>query len=227
MSFVLGINGAAGSGKDTVGEYLIRHHGWSGKHAFARNLKDMVKEIFKLSEEDVSSQEGKRRQLEEPKVFTKDRFSSVLAWMYRTHQKANTSKAQVKAVTDLIGTKLYTPRQIIQFIGTDICRTLVPSYHVDVLGAQVSREGNWVVTDVRFENEAEFVRGPCEGKVIKLNLLDIPDEDMRKHISENALEHWDGFAKIIDNDKQGLDLLYKQVDLFLEEHNLCRTTNTP
>ena len=222
MGFVLGINGPAGAGKDTIGEYLINHHGWTGKHAFARNLKNMVREIFHLSEEDVSSQEGKRRTLITPEIFTKEKFSSVLAWMYRTHQNANTTRSQVKSVADLVGTKLHTPRQIIQFIGTDVCRALIPTYHVDILGKDVSKPGNWVVTDVRFENEADFIVNSLAGKVLKVALLDIPDEDMRKHASENSLESWSGFTKIIINDKQGLDLLYKQIDLFLEENNLCR-----
>ena len=85
MGFVLGINGAAGAGKDTLADYLVSKHGWTKKLSFARNLKDLCKKAFDLSEFQVDNQKGKGQDLECPKVFTTDAFGSILYWMYRTH----------------------------------------------------------------------------------------------------------------------------------------------
>ena len=41
MVFVLGLNGAAGAGKDTVADYLIASRGFDGKASFAANLKEV------------------------------------------------------------------------------------------------------------------------------------------------------------------------------------------
>ena len=48
-----------------------------------------------------------------------------------------------------------TPREILQFVGTEICRHISEAYHAEVLIRQILEEPNvnWIITDARFPNE--------------------------------------------------------------------------
>ena len=56
---LIGLVGAAGSGKDTVADSL-KDYGWE-KFAFAKTLKDMCIEFLGLSYDDAYTQEGKMK----------------------------------------------------------------------------------------------------------------------------------------------------------------------
>lgn len=56
---LIGLVGAAGSGKDTVAD-LLKDYGWE-KFAFAKALKDMCIEFLDLSYDDAYTQEGKMK----------------------------------------------------------------------------------------------------------------------------------------------------------------------
>jgi hypothetical protein len=59
MKIIL-LSGWAGSGKDTVADYLVTKHGYK-KFAFATPLKDLASQLFSFPRELADSQEGKRQ----------------------------------------------------------------------------------------------------------------------------------------------------------------------
>lgn len=217
MAFVLGVSGPSQSGKDTLADYLIQAKGWKGKVSFAGNLKEMCKAIFSLTEEDVNTQEGKRRVLPDPVEITKGNLGSIFFWMSQTHAHTPISEEAKRKVTGLVGTKLETPRRILQFVGTEICRELIPSYHVDVVRKACSGEGNWIITDVRYHNEADFVVDSLGGAVVRINRPSVEKDDSldRSHISEVSMNSWSGFLDTIDNDIEGLPHFFNKIDTFL------------
>lgn len=60
---LIAITGKAGAGKDTVCDYLSRNHGFV-KTSFAARLKEVAKIKFGLTDDDVNTQEGKKRHIE-------------------------------------------------------------------------------------------------------------------------------------------------------------------
>lgn len=226
MRFVLGLSGPARAGKDTVADFLIQKHGWTGKLSFARNLKNMCKSVFSLSEEDVETQEGKKRKFSSPLVFSNSHLGSIMYWMSRTHHTSQIANDSYTKVKSLIGRELNTPREVLQIVGTDICRTLVPTYHVDIVLKDAQVDGMWVITDVRFPNEGNLILDELKGSVVNVS-RDIDNEgavDMA-HPSETAMKQWGRFVDTVDNSKDGLEFLFKEVDEFLERNNLkCHVT---
>lgn len=237
MGVVLGIHGPAGAGKDTMADYLIREFGWHAKLSFAGNLKEMCKEVFDLTDFDVYHQEGKKAYFSTPVEFELDHLLDIISWMSHTHPDTH---RDITKVLGLLGTPLVNPRQILQFVGTDICRTLVSTYHSDVLVNKItSNADNWfVVTDVRFPNEGDLILDNLGGMVVHLKAPEEDDDDDegehednsvaenidRQHLSETAMESWGRFTDIIENKRKGINFLYEEVNQFLERNKLCQDT---
>jgi len=225
MGFVLGLHGPAKAGKDSIADYLIDVHNWGEKLFFASNLKQMCRDIFFLSEADVETQAGKEKPFPKPKNFTQRNLGSVLYWMSRTHRDFHVSKKSKAKVKSLVGTTLETPRRILQFVGTDICRELISSYHRDIVAHQIAKvpDRNYIITDVRFPNEGDFVLDDLKGCVIEVVRPAPGKENIdRTHPSETAMKEWGRFTDVVDNNKDGLQMLYAEVNNLLKRQNLCQ-----
>ncbi len=226
MGFVLGVSGPASSGKDTVGNYLVSRFGW-GRLSFARNLKDMCQHVFGLTDWQVDDEKGKRAEFYAPMELTFTHVGAILTWMSRTHgsvgfPSVEERKRRYGKVKDLIGLTLTTPREILQLVGTDICRTLVPNYHLDIVAQQLDThpETNWVITDVRFPNEADLLKDSYSAHVIRLERPSLDQtQGFYSHASEVAMADWGKFSAVIDN-SGSLDSLYEKIDHFLKETGL-------
>lgn len=223
MGLVLGLQGPAKAGKDTVADYLVDYCGWHEKLSFAHNLKEMCKGIFYLTEADVNSQEGKERIFKTPKTFTQRNLASVFYWMSSTHSSYPIRKGVREYVSDLVGTSLVSPRHVLQFVGTEICRAVIPTYHLDIISEKVfkNKDKNYVISDARFPNEGDLILDSLGGKVIKV-VRDHPAEENinRLHLSETSMEGWDRFSDTIDNRKDGLKFLFSEVNNLLERQNI-------
>ena len=109
-----------------------------------------------------------------------------------------------------------TPRLLLQKIGTDIGRKINPNIWVISLISEYKEEfipagignfhaprpsykslgyPNWIITDVRFPNEANIIKEK-EGILIRLNREGIESDN---HFSEVALDDYTDFNYIIDN----------------------------
>jgi len=226
MGFVLGLHGPALAGKDTVADFLIENRGWDAKLSFAKNLKEMCKAVFNLTDHDVYSQEGKKTFFPEPRTFTDRNLGSIMYWMVRTHKDAAIPHTAMTQVKSLVGKQLVNPREVLQFVGTDICRTLIPTYHVDVLLKAVadSPTSRFLVTDVRFPNEADLIVDELGGAVALISRPSASADNINtEHASETSMRSWPGFLGTINNDKDGLSYLFETVDAFMEDTGLCQT----
>lgn len=183
MTKLVGILGKKRSGKDTVSDFLVKEHGYH-QYAFAGPLKEAVKEMFLMTENQVNG--------DEKEVFD-ERWN-------------------------------ITPRKLMQIIGTEL-------FHYDIhkytepeefdMGREVwvnrfkiwykdNEDKNVVVSDVRFEHEANKIRelGGEVWKVVRPNL-----ESSDAHASESEMESIVP-DHLINNDST-IEDLYKKVDSLL------------
>lgn len=154
---IIGLTGFAGTGKDTVADLLVTHLGFR-KLAFADALRAEVSEGFQVDPVYLSH------------PSTKQHAITALA-MNRAPQDFLAAVAMTigKDGRDQLGhlspawlTAPRSPRQILQWWGTEYRRKRDPRYWTRIVLERVAtmhRNGTarFVLTDVRFENEADTV----------------------------------------------------------------------
>lgn len=163
--FIIGLTGPAGSGKDTVADLLVAHHGYT-KMAFADALRAEVCEAFRIDPRMLTERETKEHPLSALAIgrcaddHFIDRMSYVLSQI--------TGKA-----ADLNAPR--SPRQIMQWWGTEYRRNQSDGYWREQLADAMSM--HWwnddqprgiVVTDVRFSDEADSLRNRWSGETVNL-----------------------------------------------------------
>lgn len=130
------------------------------------------------------------------------------------------TKNSLSTIKDAEG-NYYTIRQLLQKFGTEVGRSISPNLWVDALinsYLEAKSDGygdDWIVTDVRFENEAEAIR-ENGGILIRLNRNTGFND---QHSSETALDNYKNFDLVIDNNGT-LDELIDKVYNFMKEFKL-------
>jgi len=185
---IIGLLGFIGSGKNAAGEILTEKGFFP--LSFAASLKDATSAIFGWDRHLLEGDTDESRIFRETvDVFWSKKFGYDI-----------------------------TPRIILQQFGTEVCRNhLLSSIWVDSLERKILQHKNVVITDMRFENEIEFVHN-LGGSIIQIDrketrpdwfpLIRYPD-DLQKlgvHISEYG---WYGnglIDHVISNDGNFEDL---------------------
>jgi hypothetical protein len=129
---IIGICGFIGSGKDTAANYLVGWHGFR-RDSFAGALKDAVAQVFGWDRELLEGLTPEARAWRE----------QIDPWW-----------------AERLGMPTLTPRWILQYWGTEVCRT---GFHDDIWIAALEnrlrqRTGHTVISDVRFPNEVASIR---------------------------------------------------------------------
>ena len=173
----IAIVGLAGAGKDTFGEMLVKHLGSDWELAkYATPLKELTRSIFGDDFDDREVKEVKRV-LWEDAWLDGNRSTQLYASMYLKVRRfleclpvKNTEYKAIEKFIDVIcSLDEISPRQFQQLFGTEVMRSIDNNFWVDQL---MSKQGNLIITDARFENEIDKV-----DKVFLIlnNRLDIND----------------------------------------------------
>jgi hypothetical protein len=137
---IIGFVGFIGSGKDTAADYLVNFHGFR-RDSFASTLKDAVACVFGW---DRTLLEGRTKESREWREQVDPWWSERLG-------------------------KEITPRWVLQYWGTEVCRN---GFHTDIWIASLENKirktnDNVVVTDVRFPNEISAIKN-AGGRVFRI-----------------------------------------------------------
>lgn len=141
MPEIVGITGLISSGKDTVADYLCNHHNFT-RLSFAGALKDAVSVIFSWDRELLEGNTSESRVWRE----------EVDQWW-----------------ADRLDIPHLTPRWVLQYWGTEVCRT---GFHEDIWIASLENKlrkikSNVVISDCRYPNELTAIKQK-DGKVIRI-----------------------------------------------------------
>jgi hypothetical protein len=192
---VIGLTGFKRSGKDTVGDYLCEKYGFT-KLSYASALKKACQSIFSFTDEQLYGDEEKEKIDEYWKHSPRD-------------------------ILQKVGTELFREKlsEVCEHIGNDIWIRSVDRQIKALNNSDPSRYNKFVVTDIRFENEAEFIR-KMNGKIFRVNRFyyEMADEALSKlHKSESTI-----MTLEVDEDienKSTLPDLYSKIDTLLNNNN--------
>jgi hypothetical protein len=189
---ILGLSGIARSGKDTVGNYLVEHHGFK-KLAFADRMREMAFAIDPVVAYD-------KFQIQ---TLGNEEVSTAVIPVHFMELVNNVGYDESKDNPEV--------RRFLQRLGTEAGRNIWgDDFWTNVVRDKIIHEGRfdrWVITDTRFRNEAECVKD-MQGYVVRIERTGI--EAPNAHISERDLAEWN-FDYFLKNDGS-LDELYHAVD---------------
>lgn len=155
---LIAIHGFKQSGKDTLADLLVKEYGFK-KVAFADRLKEALHLIFNVPRAWLWGSDEDKQKL------------TKVAWS----DFENFDKSEKDDETFL------SVRELMQIFATEICRSKIPGIWYRYL--PIHPEENLVVSDLRFSNEAEFLK---ENKAILIK-VNRPSARGGEHESEAGL----------------------------------------
>lgn len=211
---ILGLSGKTKAGKDTTADYLIENRGWDRKVAFSDNLKKMVQSVFGLTTYHTSTQEGKNSPIKNLTFSVDKHLQQIVEWVNMTHDVSLDDADFSK----LNGRVLVSPRDILQFVGTDVVRMYCPNYHYEQLFFGISDSEKVIISDTRFPNEASAI---LEHKGILVRISRNPktteiSQYVAAHPSEVALDTWDRWDYSLYNNGVNIERFFEEIDIMVE-----------
>ena len=186
---LIGLVGPIGSGKDTVADRLVTHHGYK-RDSFAKSLKDAVSSMFNWDRELLEGNtQDSRIWREKPDKFWSEKMGKEI-----------------------------TPRWVLQYFGTEVMRQgMYDAIWVDsVIGRY--KGDKTVISDTRFQNEIKTIKAHG-GIVVLVKREEIPTrEEMQKQGIHQSEWDWVGsdFDYTIDN-TSSLEGLDANIDQFIHQ----------
>jgi hypothetical protein len=175
---IIGIHGAKQTGKDTAANHLISNFAFE-RLAWADKVKEALAVIFDL---DLQIFHGTD---EEKNQTTWIRWSDL-----------DDEMGALQSLGKFMHKDFITYRELMQLFGTDVMRAWMPKIWVMTAMRNLNPKQDYVVSDVRFFNEASAIKRHENGWLIKIKR---PGNEPSEHASERELP--DGmFDRMIVND---------------------------
>lgn len=216
---LIGIAGEKKSGKETLAS-MFMHSGFA-RYGFADHLRVAASFIFEMpiatfKDSDKKDSPFKRKKwlglVEEEYLISMDKNRIKRACNYfRTKYKTTKIHENLQPFKNK---KFRTPREMLQFIGTDLIRTYLGNeFHIEYVFSDIMEQGyeNVVLADARYSNERRNIK-----EIGGWNILIQRNTGMGKdmHESENDLGKPEDYDFIVDNNKT-MKHLQQEVDRIL------------
>lgn len=155
---IVGILGEKGHGKDTFAKYVMAETVDFRVTHFAESLKRMCAEIWGLTEAQMHDPQIKEAPLPTP-IAMDEQIEAM-------------RRAAGLPDIPLAGKIARSPREIMQFFGTEYVRAAQDDYWIEQVRKNVRRGGSVLIPDTRFPNEADAIRA-MGGMLIRIVRVDL------------------------------------------------------
>lgn len=225
---IIGISGYMGSGKDTIAS-IIQYYGilrkdysWSIKK-FSFKMKKIASILTGIPEEKFEDQEFKKQPLSRDWTYPID-FSNEEKWVEMTVREF-LQKLGTEAIRNSLHENAWVNALFADYrpLPSKITKDFDGTMHSIPYPKEEIVYPNWIITDVRFPNEAQAIKNRG-GIVIRVNRK--PEGDwgilkeyyVEKHPSEISLDDWE-FDYVINNSGT-IDELVEKVENMLLQLNI-------
>ncbi len=174
MQVLIGCSGRKLHGKDTFARLVREGNNIFHINHFAGSLKAICAKVFGLAEAQMYDPVIKEQAFDTPVVM--DNYLEAL-------------RAETGLDIQPAGKIARSPRELMQFVGTEYVRKAQDDYWIQRLISDTSTYSRVIVPDTRFPNEANAIRS-VGGKIIKVVRIDmaIPENE---HASESEIDKID------------------------------------
>jgi uncharacterized tellurite resistance protein B-like protein len=167
---IVGFIGPKGAGKDAASKFLEKKEKIAHKMSFAGPLKQICSDIFGIPKEHMEILARKETKYETPIVLTKQVLKLIKnelpKYVSELDKTNNTFRYNVDrtSLTGLENREIWSLRELLQVVGTDFIRDRVyKNWHLEAAFspkalAKLNTAKIYSVTDVRFENELQFLQ---------------------------------------------------------------------
>jgi hypothetical protein len=219
---LIGINGYAGSGKDTVGkiiQYLLSAFNGVNLEKILNNYEEYEWMLEEQSEWEIKKYAGKLKEIA-------SLLTGIPVQKFEDQEFKNTYLSEEWRVHGLP----MRVREFLQYLGTNALRnclhqnTWVNALFADYKCVPADRApkgwdcNNWIITDVRFPNEAKAIKDRG-GIVIRVDRPFV--KPINNHASETALDNWN-FDYKIGNVSDLKSLAFTVENILLKENLLTK-----
>jgi hypothetical protein len=197
MRTVVAISGWAGSGKDTAAEYLIKDRNFE-RISFAGPLKDICADLFNVDRAwfDIPS----KKEVPLVPVKPQDSFATSVVNIMRAGRNFFLADGGKMAENSPNSELFWSPRSFAILIGS-VMRSVDSDYWVKRAVKVMDPQKDYVITDLRYRNEAEVLRRELDGKfnlvLVRINRF---EDTASKDPSERDLDQYEHFDHMIEND---------------------------
>ena len=121
---LIAFSGTKLAGKDTGAEVLIKRHGFR-RIGLADKLKDICSEVFQISRTDMDDPSKKECSFKNQVGISVENIDELLRRIKRDGFEFDYEEVYKQICKDFHGKNLTSIRDMLQTVGTDICRTFV------------------------------------------------------------------------------------------------------
>jgi hypothetical protein len=178
---IIGLCGRKLSGKSEFAK-ICQKKGFHVIH-FADELKNLISMLLGWSREQLD-------------IYKESKLKFQLT-NQQLKQVSDITRIDYEIVVEIVGEKIFTsPREMLQFFGTDLIRKNNPDWHIDEMKKKIIKGESYCIDDCRFPNEKQFIENYLSGKcyfIIRPGNFNISN-----HASEVSLK-WNDCENIIIN----------------------------
>jgi hypothetical protein len=217
---IIGISGKAGVGKDALTDVLQTTYLTTRRYAFGDEIKEIAVIYFGWNHDHTH---GSLKDVVVPVEFIPENRSKLRERLAGIAHSLSLDPFMVceaffNALDSFAARGSVSPREVFQFVGTEVGRAMDPEFWVKTLMNKIefdtkktAKKPLIFVTDVRFDSEARAIRR-TGGKVMLI--IRKEGKQVLPHASENGV-HADLINVILNNDSD-LDSLHVKAELAVD-----------